>query len=611
MNAVPDMAMWQTWLLRLGVGALVIVVITYLLVRTFKSGVWQRSAWRGCFLAMAMFMVVEFGGLGLVWQGGAARESPVNVLPPDSDVMAGDGDEAAGAGDLHGVDASRQAGLGAVQAQATHPAFAPVWWPGWLWLAGALAWIARSLIAGSFLMIWRWRHCKVVAGGTLVERLRSVGQKLGFGRVPQILEAAGLAGPAVVGLWRPKLLLPAHFAEDFEPAKQEAMLAHELAHVAGRDSLWHLFADFVVAALWWQPLVWWARRRLRAASETAADEASCIVADGPALLAACLVELGRKIIHAPRTTWLAMAGDGFRSGLGRRVERLLALKPAAWQPVRRLRTFALITLLLLLLPAGAFFSTAWAYTQSFEGESIMSTKPIWKRSLAGIVLCTTFGFGAEAAMDPEQRQPQPAKGQPGPAPFVSVGPFGIPGPQGAEDAEFRLKVYRLKYRDPETIVSVASLLLHPHGWGRAAPGGEVGPGGFGEGPGDLAGLPGAGGPGGLSLLRLAADKRTRTLIARGRAQEIQIVTDLVAILDVEDGQAIPKIKNLRLFKLKHADPKAVLTVLSQLEIASFPSRIAADPQAKTIIVMAEAAVMREVAEVIQALDAEGEGRTKN
>ena len=81
----------------------------------------------------------------------------------------------------------------------------------------------------------------------------------------------------------------------FDAARQDSMLAHELAHLAAHDTCWCLLADAATAVLWWHPGVWWLRRQMHLASEMAADEASLLVADGPRVLAECLVELGTRL----------------------------------------------------------------------------------------------------------------------------------------------------------------------------------------------------------------------------------------------------------------------------------------------------------------------------
>ena len=97
---------------------------------------------------------------------------------------------------------------------------------------------------------------------------------------------------------------------------------------------WCLLADAATAVLWWHPAVWWLRRQLQLASEMAADEASLLVADGPRVLAECLVELGARLLEPPAAGHLPVTG--FRSHLGRRVQRLMRLEGRAWSPPRRL-----------------------------------------------------------------------------------------------------------------------------------------------------------------------------------------------------------------------------------------------------------------------------------
>jgi len=217
------------------------------------------------------------------------------------------------------------------------------------------------------------------------------------------------------GLVRPTLALPASFAADFNDREQEAILAHELAHLAARDPLWQLVADVLSATLWWHPLVWWLRGRLRTASEAAADEASLLVPGGPDVLAACLVALGRRLVNSRRLGWLSIEGAGFRSGLGRRVERLLSLQPGvclAPAPVRLAIARIALPLALVMI---AVFSTAWARPQATfqDGETTMSlVKSSWQRSLAAIALAAWLG---PASASPAADEKPPVKEAPPPA----------------------------------------------------------------------------------------------------------------------------------------------------------------------------------------------------
>ena len=222
------------------------------------------------------------------------------------------------------------------KAEMPEPVFVPqpekpvahsVWWPGILWIAGCGLIVARILSARIFLMLLRWRKPRI-ADAILLNRVAELAQRLGVRRKIRLLEAPGLTSPMTFGIVWPTIGLPSGFAQKFTPAQQDAMLTHELAHLAARDPFWYLLADVVAAPLWWQPLVWWARRRLHSASEHAADEAAVLLENGPGTLAECLVHLGQQMTPVRSFGWLGAGGSGFRSHLGQRVERLLKMGPA-------------------------------------------------------------------------------------------------------------------------------------------------------------------------------------------------------------------------------------------------------------------------------------------
>ena len=111
-------------------------------------------------------------------------------------------------------------------------------------------------------------------------------------------------------------------------------MAHELAHLAGRDPAWLAVADLLVALMWWHPAIGWMRRRFQSAAEAMADTASSLVPQGPASLAESLIQLGRDWVPPSPIRGLGVAGGGFRSELGRRVDGLIHGTPV-WQPARR------------------------------------------------------------------------------------------------------------------------------------------------------------------------------------------------------------------------------------------------------------------------------------
>lgn len=80
-------------------------------------------------------------------------------------------------------------------------------------------------------------------------------------------------GPAVVGLWRPIVVVPADFATRYTPQEQQLILAHEAVHVRRHDPLMNAVCALMQCALWFHPLVYLAARRFRLDQELACDAA--------------------------------------------------------------------------------------------------------------------------------------------------------------------------------------------------------------------------------------------------------------------------------------------------------------------------------------------------
>ncbi|HKR76526.1 MAG TPA: M56 family metallopeptidase [Rhodanobacter sp.] len=90
---------------------------------------------------------------------------------------------------------------------------------------------------------------------------------------PVLRAASADAGPALVGAWRSRIVLPADFRERYDADEQVLVLAHESAHARRGDGWWCLFAQLLAALLWCHPLAWWALAALRHDQELACDAA--------------------------------------------------------------------------------------------------------------------------------------------------------------------------------------------------------------------------------------------------------------------------------------------------------------------------------------------------
>ena len=117
-----------------------------------------------------------------------------------------------------------------------------------LWLLGVAAMAAYAL--GSYVHLRR----KTATAVLLRENL---------------YESEAVSSPFVLGLFRPKILLPFDLAAD----QAELVIAHEQAHLRRRDHWWKPLGYLLLAVYWFQPLVWVAYVLLCRDLELACDEA--------------------------------------------------------------------------------------------------------------------------------------------------------------------------------------------------------------------------------------------------------------------------------------------------------------------------------------------------
>ncbi len=123
----------------------------------------------------------------------------------------------------------------------------------------AMAWGAGSLAT---LAVLAWVLALVARGRRRWERRTMHGTEVYLSR--------GF-GPALVGIARPEVVLPAWVVR-LEPGAREAIIRHELEHARARDHLVLLSGGLAVAAFPWSPAIWWMYRRLRAAVELDCDQ---------------------------------------------------------------------------------------------------------------------------------------------------------------------------------------------------------------------------------------------------------------------------------------------------------------------------------------------------
>ncbi|HYP29799.1 MAG TPA: TonB family protein [Blastocatellia bacterium] len=186
------------------------------------------------------------------------------------------------------------------------------------WLAGCagvlLVWsrkrrdFARAMKAG--------RAC---CGGREAAAAARVRSWIGIRRRVGLIVTPGLTEPGVWRVWRPVLVLPESMSELLSEAELEAVIMHEMVHIARWDNLSSSFQMLLCGVFWFHPIVWLIDRRLLVERERACDEKVVELSGAAKVYASSLVKvlgfcLGWKVAGVSLATG---------SNLQRRIEQIM------------------------------------------------------------------------------------------------------------------------------------------------------------------------------------------------------------------------------------------------------------------------------------------------
>jgi len=220
--------------------------------------------------------------------------------------------------------------------------------PALVWMSGVLVLYLRSF--ASWLLAERLRRVGVCAAPPIwQQKLDALRRRVALSKPVVLLESCLAETPAVVGFFRPAVLMPLGLLAGLPTEQVEAILLHELAHIRRYDYAVNLLLSVVEGMLFYHPAVWWLGRVVRAERENCCDDEVVASTGDRHGYATALASLERY--RWTQSEAAAMAARG--GNLMHRIRRILNV-PEQPRPAG-LPVFSAI----LLIAAGALLATAW------------------------------------------------------------------------------------------------------------------------------------------------------------------------------------------------------------------------------------------------------------
>lgn len=255
---------------------------------------------------------------------------------------------------------------------------------------------ALPALLGAWLVVAVWRLALFVRAHRALARRTAT-------RVRAILPAADTADVSIVvcdNVHSPmitgarEICMPARAMRELSRGELDAVLAHEMAHIARHDRIW-LYATTSVERLFWiQPLNVVATSRLRALAETTCDDWAVRRTGDPIALASALARVASWMIAAP-PAGLAIGMASAESLALARVRRILDPSvnrvPSGRGPLRAVVAAMLLTAVVALAPSVSPRSFALAPLSRYVIRAVDDAGPFTLTVERGRVIGMTVG----------------------------------------------------------------------------------------------------------------------------------------------------------------------------------------------------------------------------
>jgi len=152
------------------------------------------------------------------------------------------------------------------------------------------------------------------------DKLKILCEKIRVRRPVVLAESSRIKGPITIGFLKPIILLPLGLVMSMPRDEVEAVLAHELAHIARKDYLVNMLQYFVDILFFYHPALRWVSKVIRAERENCCDDIAVTVAGNSVNVAKAITKIAET---EQGNLVFVQTASGSRWSLLKRIKRLL------------------------------------------------------------------------------------------------------------------------------------------------------------------------------------------------------------------------------------------------------------------------------------------------
>jgi beta-lactamase regulating signal transducer with metallopeptidase domain len=228
-------------------------------------------------------------------------------------------------------------------------------WQGFVFLG----WLVGMLVLLALLV---QRICSVTgliaqgrpANKRLLDMLDECCRQIGIRQNIELRLSDNTLSPAVCGLFKPMILMPAKVLERLSREKLKTVLIHELAHIKRADVWVNLVQTMLQIVYFYNPLVWLANGMIRRVREQAVDEMVLVTLERETKnYSNTLIDVAEMAFWRPNFSLRLIGVVESKKALERRIKHMLNRPVPKSSKLGSLGLIAIIVIGIILLPMGS------------------------------------------------------------------------------------------------------------------------------------------------------------------------------------------------------------------------------------------------------------------
>ncbi|MBN1293030.1 MAG: hypothetical protein JXB48_14410 [Candidatus Latescibacteria bacterium] len=233
-----------------------------------------------------------------------------------------------------------------------------------IWAIGVIT-FGVALSVRVFVVNNRFSNIRTIEHTGITNTVQSISDRIGLKQKITLcyLKHAPAFGPAVAGIFKPKLIIPPKMVNEWSSDEIEPIVLHELMHIKRYDLLINYLQMILQVIYFYHPLVWYVNWKIRSINEDVCDDLSLALINNQKKIYTESI-LNVLMHNIKRPAYQSLSLGFFSKGKKESARRIVRIANSKYRQYSGIQVFSVIMLILIGLFSFSFVGISYPLMKS-------------------------------------------------------------------------------------------------------------------------------------------------------------------------------------------------------------------------------------------------------